>query len=103
VLASGVDLDHPDINRQVVLRANFSSAATNEDKYGRGTHVAGIRAASHDTVGVAGVCPECTSLPAMCLTTGGLDPAQPSPRVSTGPSATDDKDAKASFSTYGVN
>ena len=46
VLDSGVATDNPDINPKVVLRANFSSAATNEDNYGHGTHVAGIVAAS---------------------------------------------------------
>jgi thermitase len=72
VLDSGVDLDHPDINPKVVARANFSGAATNEDKYGHGTHVAGIVAASHNTFGVAGVCPECTILAGKVLDDRGI-------------------------------
>jgi thermitase len=72
VLDSGVDLDHPDINPKVVLRANFSGAATNEDKYGHGTHVAGIVAASHNSFGVAGVCPGCTILAGKVLDDRGI-------------------------------
>ncbi|MDF2051142.1 S8 family peptidase [Arthrobacter sp. Cr_A7] len=72
VLDSGVDLDHPDINPKVVARANFSGAATNEDKYGHGTHVAGIVAASHNTAGVAGVCPGCLILAGKVLDDRGI-------------------------------
>lgn len=72
VLDSGVASDNPDINPKVVLRANFSSSATNEDNYGHGTHVAGIVAASHNTVGVAGVCPGCTLLAGKVLNDTGV-------------------------------
>jgi thermitase len=72
VLDSGVATDNPDINPKVVLRANFSSSATNEDNYGHGTHVAGIVAASHNTVGVAGVCPGCTILAGKVLNDSGV-------------------------------
>ena len=72
VLDSGVASDNPDINPKVVLRANFSGAATNEDNYGHGTHVAGIVAAtSNNTVGVAGVCPGCTILAGKVLNDSG--------------------------------
>jgi thermitase len=72
VLDSGVATDNPDINPKVVLRANFSGAASNEDIYGHGTHVAGIVAATHDTAGVAGVCPGCTILAGKVLNDSGV-------------------------------
>jgi thermitase len=73
VLDSGVATDNPDINPKVVARANFSTAATNEDNYGHGTHVAGIVAATADnTIGVAGVCPGCTILAGKVLNDSGV-------------------------------
>ncbi|MDQ1057394.1 thermitase [Arthrobacter globiformis] len=73
VLDSGVASDNPDINPKVVLRANFSGAATNEDNYGHGTHVAGIVAASsNNTIGVAGTCPGCTILAGKVLDDNGV-------------------------------
>jgi thermitase len=73
VLDSGVASDNPDINPKVVLRANFSNSATNEDNYGHGTHVAGIVAAiANNTDGVAGVCPGCTILAGKVLNDSGI-------------------------------
>jgi thermitase len=72
VLDSGVATDNPDINPKVVLRANFSGTATNEDNYGHATHVAGIVAATHNTSGVAGVCPGCTILAGKVLNDSGV-------------------------------
>ncbi len=72
VLDSGVDTDHPDINPKVVARANFSGAATNEDNYGHGTHMAGTIAAIHNSAGVAGVCPDCTILAGKVLNDSGV-------------------------------
>lgn len=73
VLDSGVATDNPDINPKVVARANFSSAATNEDHYGHGTHVAGtVAATANNTFGVAGVCPGCTILAGKVLNDSGV-------------------------------
>jgi thermitase len=72
IVDSGVASDNPDISPKVVARANFSDAATGEDNYGHGTHVAGIVAATADnTIGVAGVCPSCTILDAKVLNDSG--------------------------------
>ncbi|MBT2596260.1 S8 family serine peptidase [Arthrobacter sp. ISL-72] len=79
IIDSGVANVHDDIASQVVGYANFVSAETKEDpkanpedKYGHGTHVAGIVAAKADnTIGVAGVCPECTILDVKVLNDSG--------------------------------
>lgn len=72
IVDSGVASDNPDIAPKVVARANFSGAATGEDNYGHGTHVAGIVAATAgNTIGVAGVCPSCTILDAKVLNDSG--------------------------------
>lgn len=78
VLDSGVASDNPDIAPKVVARANYSSSATKtgdpiaQDYYGHGTHVAGIVAATHNTAGVAGVCPGCTVLAGKVLSDSGV-------------------------------
>ncbi|MBP1137286.1 thermitase [Arthrobacter sp. PvP023] len=73
VLDSGVASDNPDINPKVVARANYSGAATNEDNYGHGTHVAGtVAATANNTMGVAGVCPGCTILAGKVLNDSGV-------------------------------
>lgn len=75
IIDTGVAVDHPDISQKVVARFNFSDQEIlkNEDydKYGHGTHVAGIVAAVHNSAGVAGVCPECTILDAKVLNDNG--------------------------------
>ena len=71
ILDSGVASDNPDIAPKVVARKNFSSSSTSEDNYGHGTHVAGIVAATANTEGVAGVCPDCQVLDAKVLNDSG--------------------------------
>jgi thermitase len=71
VLDTGVATDNEDIAANVVLHANFSTAATGEDNYGHGTHVAGIIAAIKDTEGVSGVCPDCSILDGKVLNDDG--------------------------------
>ena len=71
VLDTGVATDNDDIAANVVLHANFSTAATGEDNYGHGTHVAGIIAATRDTEGVSGVCPDCSILDGKVLNDAG--------------------------------
>lgn len=71
VLDTGVATDNDDIAANVDLHANFSTAATGEDNYGHGTHVAGIIAATRDTEGVSGVCPDCSILDGKVLNDAG--------------------------------
>jgi thermitase len=79
ILDTGVANVHDDIASQVVGYANFVSADTKEDpkanpedKYGHGTHVAGIVAAKYNNkIGVAGVCPDCSILDVKVLNDSG--------------------------------
>lgn len=76
IIDSGVAINHPDISPKVVERINFSDkdifVDEDYDRYGHGTHVAGIVAAARDnTIGVAGVCPDCAILDAKVLNDSG--------------------------------
>jgi thermitase len=60
VLDSGIALDHPDLARKIVASANFTSAPSEDDRFGQGTFVAGIAAAMGDNgIGTIGVAPRC--------------------------------------------
>ncbi len=55
ILDSGIDQDHEDLDK-VVANKNFTTSRTVDDRYGHGTHVAGIAAAkTNNGIGVAGV------------------------------------------------
>jgi thermitase len=55
ILDTGVDQDHEDLAK-IVANKNFTSSSTVDDRYGHGTHVAGIAAAStNNSKGVAGL------------------------------------------------
>ena len=72
ILDSGVSKSHPDVFSQVIDRTDFSFSASDDDVYGHGTHVDGIVAAlTNNTMGVAGVCPDCKLMSVKVLNDSG--------------------------------
>ncbi len=61
ILDTGIDQDHEDLGAKIVANVNFTTSRTVDDRYGHGTHVAGIAAAiTNNAKGVAGVSFSCS-------------------------------------------
>ncbi|HLN62829.1 MAG TPA: S8 family peptidase [Symbiobacteriaceae bacterium] len=75
VVDTGVDLDHPDLSTKVRTDIDYdyvNNDSTAQDDNGHGTHVAGIAAAAtNNSTGIAGMCPNCMVLPVKVLNSSG--------------------------------
>lgn len=75
VIDSGVDLEHPDLAGRLDTTHDYDFVARDsvaDDRFGHGTHVAGIVAANTDNRrDVAGIAPGCTILPVRVLDSHG--------------------------------
>lgn len=72
VLDTGIDLDHPDLMKNIVEAVDFTDSRYGpDDKNGHGTHVAGIIAAEDNGVGMIGVAPEAQLYSAKVLPDSG--------------------------------
>lgn len=68
VVDTGIDLDHPDLQANLVTGQTFvAGTSTPDDDYGHGTHVAGIIAAVNNNGGIIGVAPEASLMPVKVL------------------------------------
>ncbi|HYN63014.1 MAG TPA: S8 family serine peptidase [Candidatus Limnocylindrales bacterium] len=73
VVDTGVQLNHPDLSARLVSGYDFVNldAKPNDDN-GHGTSVAGIVAASTNSLGVAGMCMRCRVMPVKALDANGI-------------------------------
>lgn len=72
VLDTGVDLDHPDLVKNLLPGYNFVSPGKDpQDDNQHGTHVAGIIAAENNQIGMVGVAPEAKIVPVKVLDRSG--------------------------------
>ena len=69
---TGIDLDHPDLQANLVTGKSFVSGTSSaDDDAGHGTHVAGIIAALNNNGGVIGVAPAASLMPVKVLNSAG--------------------------------
>jgi type VII secretion-associated serine protease mycosin len=72
VVDTGVDLDHPDLQANLVSGKSFVSGTSSaNDDHGHGTHVAGIIAGVSNNGGIIGVAPEANIMPVKVLDENG--------------------------------
>lgn len=73
IVDTGVDLDHPDLAAKLVPGTDFVNGDdVPDDDNGHGTHCAGIAAAAtNNSLGVAGVAPNCKIMPVKVLDASG--------------------------------
>ena len=71
VIDTGLDMNHPEFEGKVIASKFFITQSV-DDGFGHGTHVAGTIAANTDnSIGVAGICPDCKLLIAKVLDNSG--------------------------------
>lgn len=72
VIDSGCDLDHPDLNDNLLDGINLVKRGTSpQDDNCHGTHVTGILVAENNDIGMVGVCPKAKVMPVKVLNSKG--------------------------------
>ncbi|MCB0212114.1 MAG: S8 family serine peptidase, partial [Anaerolineae bacterium] len=72
VVDTGIDLDHPDLQANLVSGKSFVSGTSSpDDDAGHGTHVAGVVAGIANNSGIIGVAPKASLMPVKVLDSNG--------------------------------